>query len=399
MKIWNFFFLLLVFSATRSSLLPRSIAEWVLKDFEEKEKIRAEVGFHGRIDRRSSNPFITGDGFRSYCNHICEDHNTCKQITGSVQSGDSIFIKADFVEFFVNSVLPLFPRFSNFTYLLVTHNGDISSPDGQTDAPAIDMPMYIASDKLQKEYENGRLLALHAQNLWWRKELSPGGLKPAYAHCLPIGIENRQWHIGKNHHFYLDAMKQFILSKELGKDGSSPSLSSDLDNRPLLLISFHAKQYNPDREKALRAMGIIDKDNKAVASASSSVWYNYTEGTLSHAKWLQAITEHKFIAAPAGHGLDTHRISEILMMGGIPVMKKSSISSCYDDSDNTIHGNTRGSLPVVIVDRWEDVTKERLEIEWKRIREVPINQWDWNRAFIYHWIERIFGKLPNQILP
>lgn len=74
-------------------------------------------------------------------------------------------------------------------------------------------------------------------------------------------------------------------------------------------------------------------------------------------------------------------------------MRRSSISSCYDDSDNSWGNNSsrssRGSLPVVIVDRWEDVTKERLDREWQRLSRVPSSQWDWKRLFIYHWIDRI----------
>lgn len=43
----------------------------------------------------------------------------------------------------------------------------------------------------------------------------------------------------------------------------------------------------------------------------------------------------------------------------------------------------------MIVNRWEDVTKERLDREWLRLSRVPIEHWDWKRLFIYHWIERI----------
>jgi hypothetical protein len=95
-------------------------------------------------------------------------------------------------------------------------------------------------------------------------------------------------------------------------------------------------------------------------------------------------------------GLDTHRVSVILLMGGIPVMRRSSISSCFDDSDNTHYlrngtAVTRGSLPVVIVDKWEDVTKERLEAEWTRLSAVPPERWDWRRLFMQHWVDRIFA--------
>ena len=116
---------------------------------------------------------------------------------------------------------------------------------------------------------------------------------------------------------------------------------------------------------------------------------------MSHKEWLDAISLHRFVLAPFGHGLDTHRNSEILLMGGVPVMRRSTISSCYDDSDNIWKvGNvtkTRGSLPVVILDSWADLTRERLEKEWTRIVEVPKTKWDWSRLVISHWFSRIDG--------
>jgi hypothetical protein len=70
-------------------------------------------------------------------------------------------------------------------YVLVSHNGDISAPDGQNDTMKPDMPVFVTSDILKKEYERGRLLAHHAQNLWWVNwKVVP---KPPYMHCLPIG--------------------------------------------------------------------------------------------------------------------------------------------------------------------------------------------------------------------
>eukprot|EP01033_Poteriospumella_lacustris_P000062 gene62-40_t len=80
------------------------------------------------------------------------------------------------------------------------------------------------------------------------------------------------------------------------------------------------------------------------------------------------------------------------MMGGVPVMRRSTISSCYDDSDNNFMNTKRGSLPIVVVDKWEDVTAERLEKEWQRIKQIPPSHWDYRRVFVYHWLERIFAS-------
>jgi hypothetical protein len=377
-KIILFYFLFLIYcSLCIGSLLPRKIAEWVIQEFEVQENIRKQHATRG-LDRRSSTPFISGDGFRSFCDHICEDHNRCRMTPEAVKNGEAIFVKSDFIEFFAQSVTNRI----NASYILVTHNGDLSSPDGQSDAPRIGMPRYVASDILLQEYQKGKLIAHHGQNLWWTN-ITVGGPKPIYSHCIPIGFENRQWNIGKNVQLYADALKRLVLNV-------SPRPA---EKRPLLLIAFYPKSRVPDRAKVLNILGVYNKRKPE----DPAPWYNFTD--LSHAEWLEGITIHKFVLAPFGHGLDTHRISEILLMGGIPVMRKSTISSCYDDSDNSLHGKKRGSLPVVIVDKWEDLTKERLDQEWERITRFPASHWDWSRVFIYHWLERIFGKMPKQLHP
>jgi hypothetical protein len=84
-------------------------------------------------------------------------------------------------------------------------------------------------------------------------------------------------------------------------------------------------------------------------------------------------------------------------MGGIPVMRRSTISSCYDDSDNDYYNtynkdskhSARGSLPVVILDSWADLNKETLDKEWDRISKIPNEYWDWKRLYLKHWLERI----------
>ena len=56
----------------------------------------------------------------------------------------------------------------------------------------------------------------------------------------------------------------------------------------------------------------------------------------------------------------------------------------------TSTGNlTRGSLPVVIVDSWSEVTPERLAKEWESISSKSPSHWDWRRIFVDHWLERL----------
>ena len=148
-------------------------------------------------------------------------------------------------------------------------------------------------------------------------------------------------------------------------------------NRSLLLVAFIPKHKVPDREKLL----------KLLHSRPGPPFYH--EMDLSHDEWLAEITNHKFVLAPFGHGLDTYRLSEILLMGGIPVTRRSTISSCFDDSDNSFNGTDRGSLPIVILDSWANLTKDTLDLEWERLSKINNTFWDYKRLFLSQWINRI----------
>jgi len=358
--------------------LTQEAAELITRQFLLDETARSKIQFRG-TDLRTSTPFVSGDGFRHHCAHVCDETNRCRMHPETVQNGSCIFVKADFYQFFVESVIPRIPG----TYKIVSHNGDLSCPDGQTDAGRIQMSKYLTSNLLEHEYQRGRLLAHHGQNLWWRN-VTQGAPRPPWAHCLPIGIENRQYAVGKHPQAYASALQENIINKKVMS-------TEEMSNRQLLLVAFYPKSRVPDRLKVLVALGAYAKDGKM--PKVTNPWYNLTD--LSHKEWLDAIPLHRFVLAPFGHGLDTHRVTEILLMGGVPVMRRSTISSCYDDSDNIWKaGNstkTRGSLPVVILDSWADLTKERLVKEWTRIVQVPRAKWDWSRLVISHWISRIDG--------
>ena len=256
------------------------------------------------------------------------------------------------------------------------------------------MPKYIGSVSLYEEFRRGKLIGHFGQNLWWQNHTFQS--RPSYSHCIPIGLENRQYRFGALVSTYVRYIKQHVLSRK------SEMSMSEKNDRPLLLIAFYPKSRVPDRQKVLTIIGAIPPRGQP-KPPKNSTWYNETD--LSHNEWLDAIPSHKFVLAPFGHGLDTHRyiitnkvflrvqyllisyvnphtpvltdpricarITEILLMGGIPVTRRSTISSCYDDSDNSVaspggkKSASRGSLPIVILERWEDLTKERLEREWR----------------------------------
>jgi len=59
------------------------------------------------------------------------------------------------------------------------------------------------------------------------------------------------------------------------------------------------------------------------------------------------MVKFKYVISPHGNGLDCYRTWEALCLGCIPIVKKSSLS------ENDLYSD----LPVIVVDKWSDVTK------------------------------------------
>ncbi len=340
------------------SWLPNEAVEYFVRDFEKLELYRQARTILNSEDDRSSAPFITGNGFMHIANFVVAPGSII-----NVQENDCIFISRGYYPMFIQNFLTRI----NASYTLIVHNGDESTPDSQNDTRGYRFDKVVTSQVLSEEFNKGHLRALYTANLW----LSNYNLanRPGYFNCLPIGLENRNYIYGRNLNQYITAMK-------------SNSIPNHLTNKGLLLVSFTSNSM--DRIKVLSRL-------EKTVFYSNDTWYNRT--LVSHSNWLKAITEHKFVLAPFGNGLDTHRMYEIWLMGGIPVARKSTISSCYIDEDSaTVDG---GSLPIVYLDSWDQLTKERLEEEWHRIMKVPSSKWNWKRLTLDYWKEKLNCPVRN----
>ena len=69
----------------------------------------------------------------------------------------------------------------------------------------------------------------------------------------------------------------------------------------------------------------------------------------TRAEMWRAMGAHAFVAAPTGHGLDTHRAWEALALGSVPVVLSSSLDGLYAE------------YPVVVIQSWDDVTQAAID--------------------------------------
>lgn len=86
---------------------------------------------------------------------------------------------------------------------------------------------------------------------------------------------------------------------------------------------------------------------------------------LEFGEYMKSISQHKFVVCQRGHGLDTHRVCEVLLMGSVPILEHSNLDDMYSE------------WPCLLVDSfdtmdtssfvWDDVKYEAfLDVFWLR---------------------------------
>ena len=82
--------------------------------------------------------------------------------------------------------------------------------------------------------------------------------------------------------------------------------------------------------------------------------------------------------SPEGNGADCHRTWEALLLGCIPIVKKTYMGSGLYDG-----------LPVVYVNEWSEITPDRLAAEWSKYVNAPKGTYQFEKLFADYWVDRI----------
>ncbi len=272
----------------------------------------------GGKDRRPSKPFISGDGFRSLCKYRCESGDTtegCSFSPVEVRSGSCIYVATTDLRTFVTTTkyIHAFSKIAHMIpnkYVVITHNGDLSTPDGDN-WHTLEGPEW--SEQFLYLLHLPNITAWFASNCHWNASVP----RPQKLHCIPIGIENRYNSKGQHPEAYLTWIERRGLVKATKR----------------LLVDFEASTLKPHRGPALASL--------------SEPWV--TRQHLDWDSWSKAVQDHMFVACPIGHGYDTHRTWEVLIAGSIPIVESTKMDSMYD------------FLPVMIVKNWTIITEELLD--------------------------------------
>ena len=302
-------------------------------------------------DRRPTYPFITGDGFRYLCEHRCQNKG-CDFAAKDVSAGDCIFIAYTALGEGTTSTR-YFHAFNKIRaaiavpYVIVTHNGDLSAPDGDDWHPS-ESNAAEWRETFGSWLDSPHLVAWFAQNC----HLTSSVATPAKLHCIPIGIENRYATYGARPESYFDEGMVHRNERTASK---------------VLLVDFGGgnDETKQSAENAFRVEAY---------RAFTAQWVTHPSKRLDHGKWFNAVQTHMFILCPHSHGYDTHRVWEALLVGGFPLVKTSQLDELYD------------GLPVVIVKKWSDATEVFLR---KKHAELIAQAFQYNRLLFPYWEEKV----------
>jgi len=291
-----------------------------------------DVDLSGRDrDRTPSYPFISGDGFRALAAYICEDGlcGPAPKANGSKRLKP--VGKHDAVVVYIRS-----------DYIAVFKEKLL---------PTLKEPFILIShnalgsapDVCRDVLESPLLRAWFAKN---------ANISHPKLRAIPLGIENRFGKIGKDPEKYFDAMR------------------NSLSTRPTngVFSSFKVETFPEDRvpcNEIMRRQPYVTVRNKF----------------LPQNEFLKQVLSHKFTAAPRGTGMDTHRLWETLLVGRIPIVRRNFLSATlYKD------------LPVLALDKWEDLSLNLLDTEYEQIMS---GHYVFHKVFFDYWAQYLLHVRRN----
>lgn len=255
------------------------------------------------------------------------------------RSGESIYICSDALLKFSNQIIDLIDH----PFSLVTGDSDI----------------LISEDLIQKEFIqkiicHPNLINWHAQNLI--------AVHPKL-HQIPIGMDyHTMWERPGN----WGISKQSPFAQEL-------TLINIYANAPQFTDRFFAGYCNwhfaidrGDRRECL------DKIEKNICLIEKN--------QLPRNSSWQRQAECMFVISPEGVGIDCHRTWEALLLGCVPVLKRSKFTDLFTH------------LPVILLDDWSEFNSQYMI---KQVERLNSDKFNFNPLFLKFWEEKIYGK--NQI--
>jgi len=277
--------------------------------------------------------------------------NSCPESSSSLIDGNildgykvggSIYINTDAIENFVDNFLMLMPG----PFTLVTGDSDTE----------INLE-FLQRRKIQNLLNNKNLMQWYAQNLNTNKKFNE---KIAY---IPIGMD---YHTMSKYPGLWGMKLQTAISQERALLDIFEK-SDQFENRLFAgYCNWHFALGRGDRQECLNQ---IDKNIcliEKIPTSRISGW--------------QRQSECMFVISPHGAGIDCHRTWEAILLGCVPVVKKTNFTAIFEE------------LPVIIVDEWSDFNYTTIH---EKASAMLNKKFNYNFLFMRYWENKINHKTIN----
>jgi len=297
--------------------LNQSIRKIILNPSASYVRIKSEINF--RLARRkSSYPFISGDTFRDVANHLWEKENKVLE-PQILNDGDVIFCESELFEELKTRVLDRTDK----KCVLVLGNSDHSNGPNISSIGKMNSVSFVFAQNLEHCVEG--------------------------VEVLPIGLENA-WrsNFGRVQNF---------------KSG----INTDYPRINRIMWSFNVGNNAASR---LAAKNYLQQSKVA----------DYM-GNLSAKHHRNALKQYKFVAAPPGNGLDTHRMWEAIYLGCVPIVLHSYMTVRFLEL----------GIPALVIDSFEEICN----FEEKDLAEIYQDlKPSFNNSTIWapYWIDQIKNR-------
>jgi len=275
--------------------------------------------------------YVSSYNFIYICDHHIEDpksESTEIPLTYPQSNGETVYIHTTAIPNFVNNYLPNI----KYKFILVSGDTDMGIPhDYENETKTIlDNPLLLKwyaqnctliTDKLKQLPIGLDLHTLRYNTMWWGPSQSVEDQIKDINYLQNLNIEKKN-KCYSNFHFLMDT--------KYGYD------------------RIDAKNNIPDE--------LVYYEPKKIPRIES--WKN--------------MIQFKYVISPLGNGLDCHRTWEAIILGCIPIVKKSGLDPMYE------------GLPVLIVNEWADITQKLLD-------DFKPNYSNIKKIYLQYWID-LFNK-------
>jgi hypothetical protein len=161
---------------------------------------------------------------------------------------------------------------------------------------------------------------------------------------IPIGMDYHTIRANPNHPWVSHS----------GSSSSSSSIeggmTTPVEQERILVENIRGAGMKPFYQRKLRIYSNVmlcpDRFNDRISAVTTipAEIISQQNGFIPRTQTWRNMLEYAFVLSPFGNGMDCHRTWEALLCGCIPIVRSSVFNELFD------------GLPVLIVDKWEDVS-------------------------------------------